>query len=132
MYINATAESVKLYFQHDFYNIIFKTKHKYVYPHWQPPQMAISGCALGPNCSSTLRVVGPWGEPQFYTSSTHKPPKASTRVRVPRRCETCGALWAPQTFALTSTEVLHMFGKSTDLWGRVRGLGCYFNISSVN
>jgi hypothetical protein len=28
MYINAVADSVMLYLQHDFYNIIFKMKHK--------------------------------------------------------------------------------------------------------
>jgi hypothetical protein len=28
MYINAVADSVMLYLQHDFYNIIFKIKHK--------------------------------------------------------------------------------------------------------
>jgi hypothetical protein len=48
MYINAAAYSVMLYLQHDFYNIIFKIKHKlYIFsrsdPH--PCPRKSSGCA---------------------------------------------------------------------------------------
>jgi hypothetical protein len=48
MYINAVANNVMLYLQHDFYNIIFKTKYKlyialYIAP---PPQRNILGAHL--------------------------------------------------------------------------------------
>jgi hypothetical protein len=44
MYINAVADSVMLYLQHNFYNIIFKIKHKLYIASWSaPPQRKILG-----------------------------------------------------------------------------------------
>jgi hypothetical protein len=38
MYINAVADSVMLYLQRDFYNIIFKIKHEIMYSlRFSPP-----------------------------------------------------------------------------------------------
>jgi hypothetical protein len=40
MYINAVADSVVLYLQHDFYNTIFKIKHKlYIASASEPPPL---------------------------------------------------------------------------------------------
>jgi hypothetical protein len=49
MYINAVADSVMLYLQHDFYNIIFKIKHKLYTAsgYAPPPPRKNSGCAPG-------------------------------------------------------------------------------------
>jgi hypothetical protein len=48
MYINAVAGSVILYSQHDFYNIIFKIKHKLYIASGSdpPPQEKILGAQL--------------------------------------------------------------------------------------
>jgi hypothetical protein len=51
MYTNAVADSVMLYFQHDFYNIIFKIKRKQYIAQWSappppPPQGKILGAPL--------------------------------------------------------------------------------------
>jgi hypothetical protein len=52
MYVNAVANSVMLYLQDDFYNIIFKIKHKFYIASGSallPPPMKNSGCAPDSN-----------------------------------------------------------------------------------
>jgi hypothetical protein len=57
MYINAVADSVMLYLQHDFYNIIFKIKHKlYIALGSAPtPQQKRLGAQLVPRWILDLR-----------------------------------------------------------------------------
>jgi hypothetical protein len=50
MYLNAVADSIILYSQHDFYNIIFKIKHK-LYRAWSAP---FQGKILGAHLSRRI------------------------------------------------------------------------------
>jgi hypothetical protein len=53
MYINAVAGSAMLYLQHDFYNIVFKTKHKLCIASGSGPRPPRKNPGCGPDRSIT-------------------------------------------------------------------------------